>query len=99
VVRGVSGLRQIPRDVVFLTVENCIGSIAQNLINELVTESPSDVGGSPEQVDWDTTLEYSVGTWYNTRTGGNEDRAAEHGSNPKDTVCGKTTDPEFGRGL
>ena len=85
------------RYVAFLTVEDCVGSVTQNLVDELVTESLPDVGGGPEQADWNTTLEDSVGTWTDTGTGSDEDHTTEHGSNPKDTVCRKTTNPELGR--
>ena len=83
--------------IAFHTVENRVGSIMQDLVDELVTESLSDVGGGPEQADWDATLEDCVGTWANAGTGGDEDHATEHGSNPEDTIGGKTTNPELGR--
>jgi len=90
-------LKETCRYIKFLTVENCVRSITEDLINELVTEGLSDVGGGPEQADWDTTLEDSVRTWTDTGTGGDEDHAAEHGGNPEDTVGRKTTNPELGR--
>jgi len=93
----VSALKETCRYIVFLTVENCVGSITEDLIDELVTESLSDVGGGPEQADWDTTLKDSVRTWTDTRTCGHENHATEHGGNPEDTIGGKTTNPELGR--
>ena len=90
-------LKEACRYIIFHTVENRVGSIAEDLIDELVTESLSDIGGGPEQADWDTTLEDSVCTWTNTGTGGDEDHAAEHGGDPEDTIGRKTTDPELGR--
>ena len=77
-----SGLGRILEYIVFLTVDNCVRSIAHNLIDELVTKSLADVGGSPEQADWDATLEESVGTWTDTGTGSYDHHAAEHRSNP-----------------
>ena len=92
-----SALKGIYRYIVFLTVENCVGSITEDLIDELITESLSDVGGGPEQADRDTTLEDGVRTGTDTGTGGYEDHAAEHGGNPEDTVGRKTANPELGR--
>ena len=97
IVRGGSALEQLYRYIVFLTVENCVGSITEDLINELVTESLPDVGGGPEQANWDTTLEDGVRTRADTGTSGHEDHAAEHGGNPEDTVGRKATNPELGR--
>ena len=89
-------VEQILRYIVFLTVNNCVGSTAQNLIDELVAEGLTDVGGGPEQAEWDTTLKDSVGAWTDTGTGGDEDRAAEHGSNPEHTIGRHTMNPELG---
>lgn len=65
---GASALEQLFESVTIPTVENCVGGITQNLIDEFVAESLADVRGSPEQADWDTTLKNSVGTWTNTGT-------------------------------
>jgi len=95
IVCDLSAVEHVLTRIVF-TVENRVGSVTQNLIHELVTESLSDVGGDPEQPDRNTTLEDSVGTWTDAGTGGDEDHAPEHWSNPEDTACGNTTDPELG---
>ena len=79
------------------TVENRVGGITQNLIYEFITKSLANVGGGPEQADWNATLEYSVCTWTNTGTSGNENHTAEQGDTSEDTVGGNTTNPELGR--
>ena len=67
----------------------------QNLIDELVTESFTDVRGGLAQPDRDATLEDSVGTWTDARACGDENYAAEHGGDPEDTIGGKPTDPKL----
>ena len=79
------------------TVENCVWGIAQDLVDEFVTESLADIGGGPEQADWDATFKDSVGARTNTGTCGDEDHATKQGDNPEDTVSGNTADPELGR--
>ena len=80
-------------------VEDSIGSIVKNLIDELVTKSLPDVWRGPEQADGDTALEDCVSAGANTGTGGDEDHPAEHGHNPQNTVGGETTDPQLGGGV
>ena len=80
-----------------LTIENCVRSIAQNLIDELVTESFTDVRGGPEQPDRDATLKDIVGTWTDARAGGDENHTAEHGGDPEDTIGRETTNPKLGK--
>ena len=68
----------------------------QNFIDELITESLSDIGGAPDQAYRNATLEDDVRTRTDARTGGDEDYTAEHGSDLEDTTCGNTTNPELG---
>ena len=84
------------RYLAFLTVDNRIRRIPQNLINVLVTESLSNIGRAPDQANWNTALIDNMRTWSDTRTGGDEDYAAEHGSDLEDTTGGNATDPELG---
>lgn len=90
-------MRGVLRCIIFPTVEDCVGSKAQDLIDELITESFPDVGPTPEQADGDTALEDGVSTGTNSRTGGNEDHPAEQGDSPQNTVGGDTADPQLGR--
>ena len=81
--------------IVSLTVDDRIGRISENLVNELVAESLSDIGRGPEHADWDTTLEDDIGAWTNAGASGDQDHAAEHGNQPEDTTGGNTTDPKL----
>jgi len=92
-------LDQIGPAVLASVVENCIGGIMKNLVNELVTESLPDVGRGPEQTNGDTTLENCISAGADTRAGGDEKHPAEHGHNPQNTTGRETTDPQLGGGL
>lgn len=90
-------LDQIRFSVLASVVEDGIGGILEDLVDELVTESLPDVGGSPEEANRDATLEDGVGAGANAGTCGNKDHPAEHGDNPQDAVGWDTTDPQLGR--
>lgn len=80
-------------------IEDSIGSVLEDLVDELITEGLPDIWRGPKQADGDTTLEDGVSTRANTGTGGDEDHPAEHGGDPQNTICGETTDPQLSRGI
>ena len=94
-----SKLDQVGLAVLAGVVEDGIGGVVKNLVDELVTKSLPHVGRSPEQADGDTALEDGVSAGTNTGTGGDEDHPAEHGHNPQNTIGGETTDPQLGGGV
>lgn len=80
-----------------LTVDNGLGVGLKNGVNELVTESLSDIRGSPEDAHGDTLLEDGGSARTNTGTGGDDDHATEHWDELEDTVSWDTLDPNPGR--
>ena len=91
-----SKLDHIRFSILVSIVEDGVWSVTKDLVDELVTESLSDVWGSPEHAEGDATLEDDVSAGANAGAGGDEDHSAEHGDDPQNIARGDITDPQFG---